>query len=128
MNLYIYRMPPKPEYWVLTKEQFNEIKTEINELGAKLLDGLQGIGFAKIKSSNDWLGLTVEKRNGDLLTFVLFSLVREAPREFQLVLRRWDVKNPPETCVDLYERSFSNIRDFVLSFEDELILIKERLL
>jgi hypothetical protein len=120
-------MPPKAEYWILTKEQFNEIKTQINELGEKILDDLQGIGFTKIKSSSEWLGLTVEKRQGDLLTFVLFSLSRESPQEFQLVLRRWDIKNPPATCVDLYEKSFSHMQDFVLSFKDELTLIKEKL-
>jgi hypothetical protein len=69
-------MPPKAEYWKLNKEQFNEIKTQINELGEKILDDLQEIGFTKIKSSTDWLGLTVEKRQGDLVTFVGFSLYR----------------------------------------------------
>ena len=128
MNLYIYRMPPKAEYWILSKEQFNEIKTQINEWGEKILDDLQGIGFTKIKSSNEWLGLTVEKRRGDLLIFVSFSLSRESPQEFQIVLRKWDIKNPSETCVDLYENSFSNIEDFVLSFSNELKLIKEKLL
>jgi hypothetical protein len=120
-------MPPKAEYWVLTKEQFNEIKTQINELGEKLLNNLQDVGFTKIKSSSDWLGLTVEKRQGDLLTFVLFSLVRELPQEFELVLRKWDIKNLPETCVDLYEKSFNSIQDFVRSLNDELTPIKGKL-
>lgn len=119
-------MPPKADYWVLTKEQFNEIKTQINELGEKLLNNLQDLGFTKIKSSNDWLGLTVEKRQGDLLTFVSFSLVRELPLEFELVLRKWDIKNPPGTCVDLYEKSFNNTQDFVFSFNDELTPIREK--
>ena len=127
MNLYIYRMPTKAEYWILTKEQFNEIKTQINELGENLLNNLQDVGFAKIKSSNDWLGLTVERRQGDLLTFVLFSLIRESPKEFGLVLRKWDIKNPSETCIDLYEKRFNHIQDFVFSFNDELTLIKEKL-
>jgi hypothetical protein len=42
-------------------------------------------------------------------------------------MRRWDLKNPSETCVDLYEKRFNNIQDFVLIYKGELTLIKEKL-
>jgi len=117
-------MTPKAEYWTLTNEQFKEIKTQINELGEKLLETLQQNGFTKIKSSNDWLGFTVEKSQGEILTFVGFSLYVESPQQFQLVLRKWNIKNPSETSVDLYEKKFAKIEEFESSFNEELMIIK----
>ncbi len=120
-------MPPKAEYWVLTKEQFIEIKNKINDLGEKLLNNLQAEGFTKIKSSNDWLGLTVENKQNDLLTFVCFSVERESPMKFSLVLRKWDIKNPSETAVELYEKSFNTIDEFESLFNYEIKAIKRLL-
>jgi hypothetical protein len=117
-------MPPKPEYWILSKEEINKIKAQVNEVGERLMENLKQDGFTKIKSLNDWLGLTVEKRENDLLTFVVFSLCRESPQEFQLVLRKWNVNNPSETCVDLYEKTYNSIEEFQISFNKELKEIK----
>ena len=121
-------MHPKAEYWRLTQEQFDKIKIQINELGEKLLDGLQQEGFTKIKSSSDWLGVTVEKKIDDLLTIAGFSLDRESPLEFRLVLRRWNVCDPTKTYIDIYEKKFHSIKEFESSFDNELQIIKEALL
>jgi hypothetical protein len=118
-------MPPKPEYWTLTKEQFNELKAKITETGEKILENLRQYGFTKLKSSNDWLGVTIEKRQIDILTFVGFSLVKESPREFSLILRSWDIKNPAETSVHFYEYSFDNIGSFESDFDSKMATIKK---
>ena len=118
-------MPPKAEYWTLTKEQFDKTKAQISVLGERLLNNLQQEGFTKIKSSSDWLGLTVEKKSDDLLTFVAFSLNRESPLEFRLLLRKWNINNPLETCVDLYEKTFYSLEEFESSFSRELVIVKE---
>lgn len=117
-------MPPKAEYLILTKEQFIEIKARINELAEKLLSNLQQEGFSKIKSSDDWLGITVEKKEDDLLTFVAFSLYHESPMEFQLDLKKWNIKNPSGTVVQLYERTFNSIEEFESSFEQHIRVLK----
>jgi hypothetical protein len=120
-------MPPKAEYWILSKEEFNQIKAQINEGGERLLGNLTQDGFAKIKSSNDWLGLTVEKKVNDLLIFVAFYLSRESPQEFELVLRKWNVNNPSQTCIDLYEKTYNSIEEIQISFNNEVKEIKRLL-
>ena len=117
-------MPPKPEYWILTKEQFTKFKSQINELGQKLLTNLQANGFTKITSWDDWLGVSVEMLKEDILTFVCFSLIRESPQEFRLILRSWNINNPSGTCVDLYEKIFNTIEEYESSFTDESKRIK----
>ena len=120
-------MAPKAEYWTLTSQQFNEIKSGINELGENLLNKLQQYGFTKIKSNNDWLGLTIEKKENDLLTFVSFSLEKETPQQFELLLRKWNVNNPPQTCSDLYRKYFARITDIETSIDTEVKMIAEKL-
>jgi hypothetical protein len=126
-ELYIYDMPPKAEYWILSKEEFTTIKARINEVGDRLLENLKQDGFTKIKSSNDWLGLTVEKKENDLLTFVAFCLRRESPKEFQLFLRKWNVNNQSETCIDLYEKKYNSIDEFQASSDKDVKEIKDSL-
>ena len=113
----IYQMPPKAEYWSISNQQFKQLKDEINALGERLLENLQQYGFTKIKSSNDWLGVTVEKHNNNLLTFVCFSLNRETPLEFEITLRQWDVTNPSATKVDFYNKAFTEIGEFSANFD-----------
>ena len=120
-------MPPKAEYWSISNQQFKQLKDEINALGERLLENLQQYGFTKIKSSNDWLGVTVEKHNNNLLTFVCFSLNRETPLEFEITLRQWDVTDPSKTKVDFYNKTFTEIGEFSVNFDTEFDAIKTKL-
>src|SRR6266498_5887365 len=120
-------MPLSPKYWTLTDEQFHEIKTQLNELGKMFLDNLRENGFTKIKSRDHWLSFTIEKSNKDLFAFIAFSLIRESPPEFELILRKLDIKSSPEPFVELYEKKIVDIDEFKSSFDTELAMIKEKI-
>lgn len=120
-------MPPKREYWTISNEQFNSIKAQLNELGKMFLKSLRPDGFTKIKSRPHWLSFSLQKEDNDLFVFIAFSLISESPQEFELVLRKLEIKNPPEPFVELYEKKIKNINEFKSRFDTELALIKEKL-
>ena len=82
-------MPPKPEYWIITEEQFNETKSQIEKLSKKMFDKLEPFGFNKIESYPEWLGVVIKKAESEVLTLVSFSLFSEKPLEFELLLKQW---------------------------------------
>ncbi|MBD0333819.1 MAG: hypothetical protein ICV66_14330 [Chitinophagaceae bacterium] len=120
-------MPPKPEYWTISEKQFKASKTRIDNLGQRLFESLNKYGFTKIESQADWLGLTINKRKEESLTFVSLSLYRETPLEFELVLRQWNVKNPSKTSKDIYRKTFHNIDEIESTYDLELKNICEQL-
>ncbi len=81
-------MHPKPIHWTLTDDEFNAIKSQLNELGKMFLDNLRPNGFTKIKSREHWLSFRLEKLNEDVFIFIAFSLIKESPPEFELVVRK----------------------------------------
>ena len=120
-------MPPKPEYWVLSPQQFHNLKSYIDSLGEKIFHRLKQHGFDKIESQRDWLGLTVNRNEDRLLTLVSFSLIRESPIEFELILRRWNKSEPSKTCVNFYRKSFNSIEEVENTIDLELNIISEKL-
>lgn len=118
-------MPFKREHLSLSDEQFNNIKAQLNELGKMFLNSLRSDGFTKIKSRPHWLSFRVEKEEEDLFVFIAFSLISESPQEFELVLRKLEIKDPPGPFVELYEKKIKNIDEFKSCFDTELALIKK---
>ena len=120
-------MPPKPEYWIITEEQFNETKSQIEKLSKKMFDKLEPFGFNKIESYPEWLGVVIKKAESEVLTLVSFSLFSEKPLEFELLLKQWSKKNPSETYIDIYRKCFNEIEQLERNFDGEMKSLCERL-
>lgn len=104
-----------------------EIKSELDKLGPSVYSALRPLGFTKLETSSDWLGFTINKKEGDRLTLVGFSLTKENPLTFELIARKWQVANPTQTCTNLYQKSFASLKELVDNPNVALAALKENL-
>jgi hypothetical protein len=120
-------MPPRPEYWILNEKQFKQIKSQLDDIGQYAYTQLEPVGFTNLKSQPDWLGFTIEKKAGEQLTIVVFSLIKEKPIEFELAARQWQISNPSETCIEIYQKAFASIEEVITNRSMEFTALEERL-
>ncbi len=99
----------------------------MDDLGLKVSNYLTPVGFNKLESQSDWLGFTVNRKEGEMSTFVTISLYREQPLEFKLVLRQWNNLNPAETVLDIHSASFASLSEIEISLPLQLKTITEKL-